>query len=272
MKDYCIIYHARCSDGFGAAWAIWNLLGDQAVYRQAEHGSPPPQEVEGRHVVIADFSYSKKTLLKIKDKAKSIIVLDHHKSAYEDLHDLDFAKFDMSRSGAGMTWDHFHSTKRPPLIDYIEDRDLWKWSLPNSKEIMTAFECVKPSFESFSEFNERLCTEHGMSEVVAQGSAILPYKNAKSRSLSEKAYMVDLSAICSLNDPSLQVPCVNTALFHSEVGNLLAQTHPLAIIWYRAEDGRYRHSLRSVGKIDCSKIAEFWGGGGHADASGFTTT
>lgn len=271
MKDYCVIYHAKCSDGFGAAWAIWNLLRDQASYHAAEHGSSPPNCIDGRNVIIVDFSYTKKILLNINDKAKSLVVLDHHKSSYEDLHSLDFAHFDMNRSGAGMAWDHFHGTSRPPLIDYIEDRDLWRWALPDSKEILAAFECVKPSFENYSEFNDKLSTEHGRSGIISNGTAILVYKSAKVRSLAEKAYMVDISAICNLDDPSLQVPCVNTSVFHSEVGNLLAQTHPMAIIWYRAEDGSYRHSLRSAGRVDCSRVARFWGGGGHADASGFTT-
>jgi oligoribonuclease NrnB/cAMP/cGMP phosphodiesterase (DHH superfamily) len=271
MKEFCVIYHAQCSDGFGAAWAIWQALGEQASYHAALHGAEPPAEIDDRHVIIADFSYPRKVLDAIKLRAKSLLILDHHKSAYEDLCDFDGAHFDMNRSGAGMAWDHFHSAPRPPLIDYIEDRDLWNWKLPNSREILTAFECVKPSFENFTTFNHRLANAEGMREIIVQGTAILEYKNAKVRSLAEKAYMVDLSAICMLDDPTLQVPCVNTALFHSEVGNVLAQTHPLAIIWHRADDGTYRHSLRSAGKVDCSKIARHWGGGGHANAAGFTT-
>lgn len=271
MKEYCIIYHGNCSDGFGAAWALWRLLGDAASYHPAIHGHQPPKEIDGTHVVIADFSFPRQTLLAIKNRAKSILVLDHHKSAKEDLDGLDFAYFDMTRSGAGITWDHHHGKEsRPPLINYIEDRDLWRWSLPNSREILAVFESVKPSFASFDEFNERLESSDGMAEIVVKGSAILEYKNAKVRSLAEKSYLVDLSAICGLADPTMQVPCVNTSIFHSEVGNLLAQTHPMAIIWYRAEDGLYRHSLRSAGKVDCSRIARFWGGGGHADAAGFT--
>lgn len=270
MTEYCVIYHAHCSDGLGAAWALWRLLGDSASYYPANHGSSPPN-VEGRHVIIVDFAYPKEILLSIKDRSKSLIVLDHHKSAYEDLHDLPFARFDMARSGAGMAWDHFHQTPRPPIIDYIEDRDLWAWKLPNSKEILASFECVKPSFESLNEFNSKLEEPTLRAEIISRGSGIIEYKNAKVRSLAERAYLVDLSAICGLEDPTIQVPCVNTQVFHSEVGNLLASKHPMAIMWYRADDGTYRHSLRSSDRMDCSQIARFWGGGGHANAAGFTT-
>jgi oligoribonuclease NrnB/cAMP/cGMP phosphodiesterase (DHH superfamily) len=177
----------------------------------------------------------------------------------------------MSRSGAGMAWDHFHQSTRPPLIDYIEDRDLWAWKLPHSKEILAAFESIRPSFENFNDFNLKLEDPSQMAMVISQGSAIVEYKGAKVRALAEKAYYVDLSAICNLDDPTIQAPCVNTPVFHSEVGNLLSAKHPVVIIWHRAEDGLYRHSLRSADKFDCSKIARFWGGGGHANAAGFTT-
>src|SRR3546814_14723859 len=46
--------------------------------------------------------------------------------------------FDMDRSGAGLTWDFFHDAARPPLIDHVEDRDLWRFSLDDTREIMAA--------------------------------------------------------------------------------------------------------------------------------------
>lgn len=269
MKSGFVIYHANCSDGFGAAWAIWKALGETATYFSANHGENPPQNLAGKDIVIADFSYSRAVLEEMQRHASSIVVLDHHKSAQKDLEGLPFARFDMNRSGAGMAWDYFHESPRPALIDYIEDRDLWRFALPKSKEIMAAFEIIRPSFQNYEDFNKRL--ESDFESVVNQGSAIIPYKNAKIKSLVEKNYLVDLSAICSLADPTMQVPCVNTSIFGSEVGNLLAQSAPLAITWYLADDGKCRHSLRSVGRIDCSEIAKFWGGGGHANAAGFTT-
>jgi oligoribonuclease NrnB/cAMP/cGMP phosphodiesterase (DHH superfamily) len=270
--DYCIIYHANCADGFAAAWAIWKVLGDQlASYHPAAYGSEPPEEIKDRHVVIVDFSYSRKVLEEIKSKAKSLLVLDHHKSAEESLRDFEGAHFDMNRSGAGMAWDYFHEKPRPPLINYVEDRDLWNWKLPYAKELTAMFEIDNQSFQDLSEFNSKLESPEEFQVLVTKGSAVLEYKNSRVKMLSSKPYMVDISSICMLDDLTLQIPCVNSQLFQSEIGNVLAQKHPMAIVWYRAEDGSYRHSLRSNGKIDCSKIAQFWGGGGHANAAGFTT-
>ena len=50
----CVIYHADCSDGFGAAWAAWKRLGNRAEYHACKHGQPPP-DVKGKTVAIQGF-------------------------------------------------------------------------------------------------------------------------------------------------------------------------------------------------------------------------
>ena len=37
-----LIYHKDCTDGFGAAYAAWKLLGNRAEYHASKHGNPPP--------------------------------------------------------------------------------------------------------------------------------------------------------------------------------------------------------------------------------------
>ena len=119
-----VLYHANCDDGFGAAWAARKKLGDAAVYVPVKYGDPLPPTVTGERVYVVDFSYPRDVLETLADRCK-VVVLDHHKTAQEDLADLPFAEFDMERSGAGMTWDYFFPGQpRPPLIDHIEDRDL----------------------------------------------------------------------------------------------------------------------------------------------------
>ena len=38
----CVIYHADCTDGFGAAYSAWKLLGNRADYYACKHGTKPP--------------------------------------------------------------------------------------------------------------------------------------------------------------------------------------------------------------------------------------
>ena len=82
-----VLYHANCSDGFGAAWAAWKLLGSKAKYIACKHGSPPP-DVTGKNVAICDFSFNNATTKKMIQDANSLVILDHHKSAVVELHDI----------------------------------------------------------------------------------------------------------------------------------------------------------------------------------------
>ena len=85
-----VIYHANCSDGMGAAWSAWQLLGDRADYYAASHGDPPP-DVKGRRVAILDFSYSNPVIKQMIKDAEAFVIIDHHKSAMVELHDIGIA-------------------------------------------------------------------------------------------------------------------------------------------------------------------------------------
>jgi oligoribonuclease NrnB/cAMP/cGMP phosphodiesterase (DHH superfamily) len=118
-----VIYHGNCTDGFTAAWVAARALGATELY-PAEYGKEPPYELaRGRQVYVVDFSYPRERLERLRATCKSLVVLDHHKTAEADLRGLDYCTFDMNRSGAVLAWDHFHREEpRPWLVDYVEDR------------------------------------------------------------------------------------------------------------------------------------------------------
>ena len=95
----CVIYHADCTDGFGAAYSAWKLLGNRAEYHACKHGTPPP-DVKGKNVVILDFSFGNATTKQMIEESNSLLVIDHHKSAMVELHDIANTHFDMTKSGA----------------------------------------------------------------------------------------------------------------------------------------------------------------------------
>jgi len=127
-----VIYHFPCHDGFTAAWCAWRYLKqfgniESIVFHGTKHGDSRP-DVTGKNVLIIDFSYKREILLELNEKASNLIVLDHHISAQKELENLDFAFFDMTRSGAGLAWDYFWYTEsRPRLINFVEDRAGHDW-------------------------------------------------------------------------------------------------------------------------------------------------
>jgi hypothetical protein len=151
------VYHRDCADGFAAAWAVHRRFGAAVDFVAAKYGDPPPK-CAGRDVLVVDFSYPREVLEAMAQEARSVLVLDHHKTAAEQLAGLPSAEgladqwlgsiknwkgaaptanggktnlatvFDMNRSGAGITWDYLHpGVPRPCLIDLVEDRDLWRF-------------------------------------------------------------------------------------------------------------------------------------------------
>lgn len=162
MSKTLVIYHKSCMDGAAAALAAWLKFGEEAEYRPASYGDPAPtdEEVRGRDVYILDFSYPRAELERMAltcrssalagYKAGQLQVCDHHKTAQADLTGLPFCTFDMNKSGAVLAWEYFHGTTLDPveqrirgevlpeLFAYVQDRDLWRWELPHSKEVSAA--------------------------------------------------------------------------------------------------------------------------------------
>lgn len=72
------------------------------------------------------------------------------------------------------------------------------------------------------------------------------------------------------------VPCVNSTVFPSEIGNILCKGQPFAAIWRMTPEGTYSYSLRSdkddPNAMNVAEIAEKFGGGGHPPAAGFVAS
>ena len=86
-----VIYHANCTDGFGAAFAAWLKLGDEAEYLPMEYGRVPlhiPTTCADREVYILDFSFPRITMDAIFMYAKRVVWLDHHRSSRAMAEDL----------------------------------------------------------------------------------------------------------------------------------------------------------------------------------------
>lgn len=255
-----IIYHKNCTDGFGAAYAAWKLLGDRAEYHAAKYGDLPP-DVIGKNVLVVDFSYDNATTKRLIKEAKGLLVLDHHKSAMVELHDVSCTHFDMNHSGAMLAWKFFHPGKEPPrMIRHIEDRDLWKWEIPYSREFAAAFDMVPFDFEEFDKYLD----DSAVDSAQERGAYILSYsktviskivKNASPRKLDGKDVLV-----------------VNSPHWMSEIGAALSLKCDFALIWYYDHESRQvKVSLRAHhDDADVSEIAKRFGGGGHRKAAGFS--
>ena len=267
MKDIVVIYHGNCSDGFGGAWAAWKKFGDQADYLSAHHLKPnqpePLADLKDKTVYFIDFIYPKEITERIIRENKAVTAIDHHITMREVVALTKDFIFDNEHSGAVLAWNYFHSEKEiPKLLRHIEDFDLWKFKLPNTKEIMAFLEITENNFELWDKLAQDLENEGASKSYLEQGKAILAYQKTLVNQLAETAELV------SFEGHSILVANAPHALA-SSLGHVLYQKNPpMSVIWNQQKD-RKSFSLRSDGTVDVGRMAQKYGGGGHKTAAGF---
>ncbi len=258
-----VLYHAACDDGFGAAYVAWLKFKDQAKYIPVKYGDPVPDMPQGSTVFILDFSYPRAELELLDKRSASVVVLDHHKTAQDDLAGLRFAHFDMERSGAGMAWDYFREPAgRPPLIAAIEDRDLWRFALPGTKRISSGLRSYPMDFDLW----DRLMYTTG--NLEQEGEAIERYIQRLCENLAEDAHIETWpeGPVFVVNAPGQLTSELADYLLDAEQyqGNQV-----LFVAAYKDMADRRLWSLRSRGDFDVGAVAKARGGGGHKNAAGF---
>ena len=281
-----IIYHDNCSDGFGAAWAAWFKFRDNAEYLPMNYNDKRvelhdghlnfPVSLAGRNVFILDFSFKPDVMDAMLKVANHVTWIDHHKTAFED-YGLDPTKLhiirdpelnthyilDPDHSGCVLAWERFNPELEMPMgLHYIEDRDLWRWELPDTRDFATGLRSEPFSFDRFNRVmwltDDTINAGHAMNKLLDQQLA----------DVTKRPMPIDLYDIDDQLHMGLCVNC--TSNFSSEAGNILAEkSKTFGMTWVLNDDGHVHVSLRSVGEFDVSKIARNYGGGGHRNASGF---
>lgn len=289
-KPILCIYHGNCADGFGAAWAVRHALGDQVEFHPGKYGETPP-DVTDRHVVMVDFSYKRPVIDEMAKHASSILIIDHHKTAAEDLQGFPepvglwaehlgeakdnpawpkvHALFDMNRSGAGMAWDYFHGTTRPFLINLIEDRDLWLFEMSPTKNVCAALFSYPYDFETWDCLMLDVANPNGP-DILGQTLLLDHEGEAINRKHMKDVQSLIDSAANKMVIAGHEVPVLNAPHFYSsDAGHIMAQGQPFAACYWDTASGR-TFSLRSTDEgLDVSEIAKMFGGGGHRNAAGF---
>lgn len=278
-----ILYHDHCPDGWTAAWVACRALEPQrgAVELHAvSYGNPvPPLDGVGE-VYLVDFAYPHDTLVRLAE-GRRVVVLDHHQSAIDEIvrarggtpkddititllgddgSKYGYAAFlDTTRSGAGITWDRFHPREpRPAVVDYVEDRDLWAWRLPRSRDIDAFIRSQPHTLEAW----DRLA-EMEPQDMAALGRECRLHIEAYCRAAANHAYWCEMGG--------RRFPIVNiTYESCSDVAAHLLDHFGTDMVGYFFErgEGGWQYGFRSRNGVEVNRFAEGFGGGGHPQASG----
>lgn len=274
MKNLIIYHGPQCSDGFCAAWIAYRELNGQNEYFPINYGESEKikellEKIDHQtNVYVLDFSFKPNIIEQMIDQCESFVLLDHHETAEADLKNLIqettkvIIRFDMTKCGAKLTWEYFHPDQDAPwLVNYVEDRDLWKWKLPDSKEVNSALYSYEKDFDTWN----KLFSGKILQDLINEGSAILRYQDKMIQSILRNAFKVTLyeNEILVVNSPVLQ----------SEVAGELAKQSPSKIgaCYYTPDNANIvRWSLRSPKDgPNVAELAKKFDGGGHKNSAGF---
>jgi oligoribonuclease NrnB/cAMP/cGMP phosphodiesterase (DHH superfamily) len=261
MRNIVILYH-NDEDGFGAAWAAWKKFGNKADYRAVEYGAPPPKFLKGKEVYLLDFCYPEMVMKKVEKDNKRVVVVDHHITQKKAVETADDFSFSLKNSAAVLAWKYFHPQKALPKLSlYIEDIDLWRFKKKFTREIVASLDTYDFRFKIWDKISRDLENPRSAKKYITEGKAIIKYQNKLVEKLANNGVKVILDG-----QPAV---AVNSPVLESEIGDCLRRNKKtMGVIW-SLRNGRIEVSLRSDGRIDVSKIAQKFGGGGHRLAAGF---
>ncbi len=222
-------------------------------------------------VIIVDFSLQKEgeweRLLSI---TRDIIWIDHHKSAI----DRDDAPHHVrgirlnGTAGAELTWEYFFPDEDVPLIvKYISDYDIWKFEYNDTRAVnqgLYSRHCDPKNKELWDILlsNDKDVYGELLDEIILHGKIIMEYdKNSWSKIMKYQKYFTRFETYktiaCNLRGPSL--------IFESTDNE---EYELMVWWWFNGKEYEYRVSTNRD-NIDCSKICEKYGGGGHLKIGGF---
>lgn len=267
-----VIYHGNCADGFSAAWCFWRKYRDGADYVAGVYQQDAP-DVTGRDVYLVDFSYKRPVVERMLQEANSVTLIDHHKTAIDDLRPLKveqvgygqetFGWFcDLERSGATLAWDFlFPGEQRPLLLGHIEDRDLWRFKLAGTREIQAMVFSYEYSFELWDKLMAADQVE--LLKMTAAGAAI---ERKHHKDVAELVKVCQRRMVIGGHDvPVASLPYTLV----SDAAHLMAQGEPFAACYWDTAEGRVFGLRATDDGVDVSDVAKQYGGGGHAKAAGF---
>jgi nanoRNase/pAp phosphatase (c-di-AMP/oligoRNAs hydrolase) len=257
-----VLYHKDCLDGFGSAWAAYKKFGNKAKYIAVEHGLPIPDGLNNKTVYSIDFTYPEAETKVIAKKAKQLVLIDHHISVRDIVERQPESLFDNDHSGAVLAWLYFHpGVKVPRLLSYIQDIDLWRFRMPETKELISFLRNIHFDFKIWNGLANDFEDAKSRKEYMRQGRLLLKY--------DEKTIDETIAEGYETKFEGHKAFVVNSSVLDSEIGAAIVKRgYPVAIIW-RVRDKLIHVSLRSSDKVDVSKLAFKHGGGGHHSSAGF---
>ncbi|HWT40618.1 MAG TPA: hypothetical protein VN081_05135 [Dongiaceae bacterium] len=189
-----------------------------------------------------------------------------------------FVQYNKNESGAMQAWKFCFPDQEPAdFIKYHDDYDRWKFKIPETDPYMAGMGRYPLNLVTFKTifngaFDGPLPTLNSQSsDVVALGKPLVEYRNAlvgniikdTKHYLKVRDHNGMVHTVPVANGPKQLISYISHALSYGD------KDAPFSLVYYDTNKGRvYRFGSREEDGMNVTPVAEFWGGGGHANASG----
>lgn len=284
--DRIICFHHNDHDGRGAAAVVEHFFKCNNYYDpifvEVEYNKnlPNPALVKKKDLVfIVDYSFSEDTihiLNEIREITNNVVWIDHHTSSlkliekYPELNEVEGLVVD-GISAAALTFMYLYNIPYqliPIFLKYISDYDCWKFkygdTTNNFKSGLDRYD-TNPKSDIWKKlFSEQSPDAPTMTKILRDGEIINEFIKE-----DYKFYRDNFAYESEIDGHKCIV--INRKTNSWIFGDLIDK-YPISVVW--VFDGtKYIYSLfSSNNEIDCSAIAEKYGGGGSKRAAGFTST
>ena len=281
-----ICYHHNDLDGRSSAALVGYFNGKNGKsvdFIECDHADAINTEIaKGKIVYIVDYSFGENELQYLEEihkNADKVIWIDHHKTAIEMSEKYPWMKElkgirDTSMSACPLVFRYFtgkeYLTEMPKWIQYISDYDTWTKALESSvyfklgMDLRNQYPCA-PIWDKLignKGFENKILT---LGEILHDGSKISIYNSTRYDRMVSSMY----EKIIHL-DTEYKAIILNSMDHTSEVFKDKINDYDIGVVWHRQRD-KYLFSIYSTKEnVDCAKICQEFGGGGHKGAAGFS--
>lgn len=269
IQTVCL-YH-NDADGRASAAIVRRALGSETRLCEMNYGDPVPWQLiaQAGRVIVTDFSLPKSDMQALS-RDRQLIWIDHHKSAIDQLSDIAATLpgiRDTSEAACVLTWNFFFPEQTvPKAIMLIGDRDIWRWSLPDTGPFSEGLFQQNSHPDNDQIWGPLLDDDtHILNHLIEGGKVLVEARwNSIRRMVSRYGFEVKFEGYRTMainNRGSGEM-----GQFIRELGFQIA---------YCYVDLRQNGDLMTVvtlysDSVDVSEIATKFGGGGHPGAAGFS--
>lgn len=273
------VLHHNDIDGYASARVIADFTKNfnEADYFVTDYSSGYQELIEelsqNETVYISDVSFTESTLHyleEIMNITQDIIWCDHHNSSmaletdHPELKSIKGIR-SLEYCGAMLTYMYLNNADErnvPPLIRYVDDYDCWKWNMQETLYFKYGMETEELDINSPVFRNMK-----NVLDIISKGQIVGKYQSLQDISTIKNMMF---PYVWTVNDTNYNCFICN----YSKSGSLLFKECiddcDIAIT-FSYNGKKWKYGLYSnKDHVDCSKIAEVFGGGGHKRSAGFT--